>query len=507
MGLSLGAIVGLVGCGKELADGSGPDQLQDKRAQRRDQRARPRSTGCPPSTGSPRSTASSPNGLSRGQRSRRRNGLAVGQRPHDVGAGARPSPTWRSARSPPDDSLVKADQNGARYTFPGSLGLAPQWKNGACDTNCQEIISACMMAHVNTTGRHINLYLDSPVALGLGRQNAYPMQEGAFFGNIFASARRRPTTATASTSIARPVAGRIGVEPERQPLHQPVRRLLERLQHRRLQQRGLRLLHRLEQRHHHLPRLRPDGALHHLQPVERHVPRRQGQQHRRRRRHRPLAGERRHEPEVGLRARQQQQPRRATTASAPRPATSTSTSSAARPLPAASSTRRPTPAAPTRCGTWSRSSPAPTSSRTRTAVRAQHRRHPPGRADRPERERRLRRHPDVEAQAGRRDATANSGTTGSTGSSSGSPCASYCSTSTPISTQSFGVSNLGTAAVCYSTTFPIAAMNCGNMSGRTMSVNGTVVDCNNPVLPAKVNGGYCFQASAGGYSYAYMGMW
>ena len=89
----------------------------------------------------------------------------------------------------------------------------------------------------------------------------------------------------------------------------------------------------------------------------------------------------------------------------------------------------------------------------------------------------------------------------------GSPCASFCSTSTPISTQSYGISNLGTAAACYSTTFPIAAMNCGNMTGRTLSVNGTAIDCNNPVLPAKVNGGYCFQATAGGYSYAYMGIW
>src|SRR6185503_2625163 len=86
-----------------------------------------------------------------------------------------------------NDSLVKKDQNNVSYTFPGALGLAPQWKNGACDTACQEILSACMMAHVNTTGQHVNLWLDSPTGLGLGTSNAYPIQESAFFGNIFVS--------------------------------------------------------------------------------------------------------------------------------------------------------------------------------------------------------------------------------------------------------------------------------------------------------------------------------
>ena len=40
-----------------------------------------------------------------------------------------------------------------------------------------------------------------------------------------------------------------------------------------------------------------------------------------------------------------------------------------------------------------------------------------------------------------------------------------------------------------------------------MSINGTVIDCNAPKLPAKVNRWYCYQASAGGLSYAYFGTW
>ena len=51
---------------------------------------------------------------------------------------------------PASVTLVKADQKGVKYSFKGQLGLAPAWQTGACDTNCQEIVSACMIALVNT---------------------------------------------------------------------------------------------------------------------------------------------------------------------------------------------------------------------------------------------------------------------------------------------------------------------------------------------------------------------
>jgi hypothetical protein len=77
---------------------------------------------------------------------------------------------------------------GTSYTFPGSLGLAPQWETGACDTNCQQYLSACMLAHINTSGEHISLWLDSDnAAVGWGQNASYPYQEGSFFGNIFVS--------------------------------------------------------------------------------------------------------------------------------------------------------------------------------------------------------------------------------------------------------------------------------------------------------------------------------
>jgi Ricin-type beta-trefoil lectin domain-like len=87
------------------------------------------------------------------------------------------------------DSLVKADQTGTNYTFAGAMGLCPQWKSAsvATDWQCQEYLSACMMAHLNTAGIHIPLWLDadpSKTKVGWGTSTSYPKQEGSFFGNI-----------------------------------------------------------------------------------------------------------------------------------------------------------------------------------------------------------------------------------------------------------------------------------------------------------------------------------
>ena len=120
---------------------------------------------------------------------------------------------------PAGHSITKT-YNGTTYTFAGSLGVGAGWENGACDTNCQQMVSACVMAHVNTTGRHIGIYLDSPVVLGLGRSNKYPMQEGAFFGNIFVS----PPQAYYCNGYdwdRGPVAGRIGANTSGSPYKNP----------------------------------------------------------------------------------------------------------------------------------------------------------------------------------------------------------------------------------------------------------------------------------------------
>ncbi|MGK3987427.1 fibronectin type III domain-containing protein [Sorangium sp. So ce136] len=86
------------------------------------------------------------------------------------------------------------------------------------------------------------------------------------------------------------------------------------------------------------------------------------------------------------------------------------------------------------------------------------------------------------------------------------PCGGLCSSPVVFSTQSYHSGNLGTAATCHETTVNPQGLNCGNFAtGRTFRVNGVLVTCNgaNATLPAKRNGGYCMQASAGNQPWAY----
>jgi hypothetical protein len=114
------------------------------------------------------------------------------------GVGLMSSPAGRSTVSylvrcalPAGRSITKKDQFNVSYTYQGQIGVAPQWETGSCDNHCQEHVSACMLAHVNTSGTNVQLWLDgdSP-AIGWGKSTNYPYQEGSFFGNIFQSPPR-----------------------------------------------------------------------------------------------------------------------------------------------------------------------------------------------------------------------------------------------------------------------------------------------------------------------------
>jgi hypothetical protein len=76
--------------------------------------------------------------------------------------------------------------------FPGAMGLAPEWKQGKCDGACQEKVSSCLAALTNQTGLHVNVSMMSAapdLAANMAPNDndlAFPFQEGAFFGNVFA---------------------------------------------------------------------------------------------------------------------------------------------------------------------------------------------------------------------------------------------------------------------------------------------------------------------------------
>jgi hypothetical protein len=87
---------------------------------------------------------------------------------------------------PVGHSLVKTDQNGMTYTFAGSLGVAPEMETSGCGLDCQEKVSACVLAHVNNAGVHVSLWMVGPdPGIGWGSSTDYPYQEGSFFGNLF----------------------------------------------------------------------------------------------------------------------------------------------------------------------------------------------------------------------------------------------------------------------------------------------------------------------------------
>jgi hypothetical protein len=94
---------------------------------------------------------------------------------------------------------------------------------------------------------------------------------------------------------------------------------------------------------------------------------------------------------------------------------------------------------------------------------------------------------------------------GDTGPSGTGPCAGLCSNpgTVPPATAS---GDLGTDATCDEVVGNITHLVCGNfVAPRTLKVNNVTVTCagGGVSLPAARNGGWCMQASAGQYSYAY----
>ena len=87
---------------------------------------------------------------------------------------------------PRGESVTKS-VGGASVQFHGALGLAPEWQDSSCDEECQEWVSACVLARTNVSGQTVSLWLkgDHP-ELGFASNPVYPHYEASFFGNLFA---------------------------------------------------------------------------------------------------------------------------------------------------------------------------------------------------------------------------------------------------------------------------------------------------------------------------------
>jgi len=81
---------------------------------------------------------------------------------------------------------------GVTYKWSGSLGLAPGWASGLEATIAEEqVITACLAAHVNKYGREVTISVlgsgATGVAIPVGKTelSTYAQREACFFGNLF----------------------------------------------------------------------------------------------------------------------------------------------------------------------------------------------------------------------------------------------------------------------------------------------------------------------------------
>ncbi len=84
------------------------------------------------------------------------------------------------------------DSKGRTHVWEGSLGLAPDWASGQPATVTeQQLVSACLAAHVNKFGRTVAISvqgrnaLGEPIATTPAELQEFSQREGCFFGNLF----------------------------------------------------------------------------------------------------------------------------------------------------------------------------------------------------------------------------------------------------------------------------------------------------------------------------------
>jgi hypothetical protein len=89
----------------------------------------------------------------------------------------------------PEGQSVSSSFLGVTHTFPGRVGVAPEWTSGPLSASGRRWLTACVLAHVNATGANVNVLLKgNHPALGgtAGSEgDAYTLREGAFYGDIF----------------------------------------------------------------------------------------------------------------------------------------------------------------------------------------------------------------------------------------------------------------------------------------------------------------------------------
>ncbi|WNG15065.1 hypothetical protein [Cystobacter fuscus] len=93
---------------------------------------------------------------------------------------------------PAGQTRTYTDSQGQVRVWSGSLGLAPDWVSGRPATVTeQQLVSACLAAHVNKFGRTVPISVlgrtahEEPIATTPEELQTFSQREGCFFGNLF----------------------------------------------------------------------------------------------------------------------------------------------------------------------------------------------------------------------------------------------------------------------------------------------------------------------------------
>jgi hypothetical protein len=91
----------------------------------------------------------------------------------------------------PADIALYTQQGTERFTFQGSMGLAPRWLYEAMTPSEERWVSACLLALVNYFGKHVRVSMRAtpPPVPALessdDEQQTFSIFEGGFFDNLF----------------------------------------------------------------------------------------------------------------------------------------------------------------------------------------------------------------------------------------------------------------------------------------------------------------------------------
>lgn len=91
---------------------------------------------------------------------------------------------------PTGQSLTLQDPDGATYTYPGWIGLAPAWATRPPTVAERRWVTACLLARTNVFGVPVSISMrgdTNPILLtSATERTTYTQVEGAFFGDLFA---------------------------------------------------------------------------------------------------------------------------------------------------------------------------------------------------------------------------------------------------------------------------------------------------------------------------------